>query len=386
MHIPQKLYFPHVSRSQPSGPHGRVVVEQGLMSPTAMGGSSDGQRTSLSALLSGPPPQPQHQYHQEPQQQAQPPPRTHAPNPSVPVEHQHMFSHSPFSPPPSHTPLPSHARLPSAPLSALPASSRALFSPEPSVSFERLRISSGMFSPPPASVGAQDPFVQPSPSTGGTGSKPSSADSAVDVLDAAVETMAYRSSRHLPARQTLPPLRSVLGDAQMDGRKRNKGQKSEADKALLAPILPSLSATIDSSAPPRLAPISTFAPLTAPSPPSTAIPASPLSPASSTSPYPLSPGPAVSLRASTWSDHSAATRSTADFDFAHPPPLSSRELQQQQHYQQQQRRGSGGSSANGWASLVAASKVHGGGQRGSTAGSMATSARTSVSSEAGQPK
>ncbi|GAA5856911.1 hypothetical protein JCM8547_008460 [Rhodosporidiobolus lusitaniae] len=384
--IPSKLYFPHVPRAHPHAPPGRVHAAQPAPSiPSAPANGTSGDQfklPSLSAVLNPTTSSPATPSAQPAPQQ---PRKLHAPLP-VPVSHTPMFSHSPFSPPPEHasipqTALPPHSTAPSAPvLAPAPAptvpANRALFSPEPSAtSFERLRISSGMFSPPPPAsslaspLSPLSPFGPPSSSTATPAtsaaatisSVPEQSNSPMDVLDVAIEAMAYQPSRHLPPRQTLPPLRSILAD--VPGRKVNKCGKSEADKALLAPIGGgSSSSSSATSAPPRLAPISTFAPLTAPSPPSTGGVTSPLSP---------SAGPAVqvpasfssNLRSSTWSDHSAATRSTADFSFAHPPPGSYRDRE----------------AGGGWAAQMGG---EGGARRGGS-GSAATSVRTSVSSAEG---
>ncbi|GAA6044197.1 hypothetical protein JCM8097_006810 [Rhodosporidiobolus ruineniae] len=376
--IPSKLYFPHVPRSQPHGPLGRVQVSHpSLTSPPMANGappaalSHDSRLPSLSSTLSGPP--------VPTASSSAPPPPPPAPvqapiaRPSSP---QPMFSHSPFSPPPTHASLSVPAPPPVPAPAPAPSFNRAMFSPEPSSSsFERLRISSGPFSPPPPGHSLASPISPLSPTSSHPLSTPATpattvaaspaGNGDVDILDVAVETMAYRpSGRHLPARQLLPPLRSVFGDGSTLGRKVNKGGKSEADKALLAPIKPSAaspSSSSNTSVPPRLAPISSFAPLTAPSPPHQHLP-TPVSAASTATP--------ASLRASTWSDHShstAATRSTADFEFAHPPPGSSRAAA-----------AAASAGAGGWAVPTSATRERG--------GSVATSVRTSVSSDAGGGK
>lgn len=92
--------------------------------------------------------------------------------------------------------------------------------------FSRLRISSereGAFSPP------ADPYRRSSPP---------------DILDVAMETM-YRPTA-LPARSQLPPLRSAVA----------RQGPSEADAALLAPILPSSSYNSSAATSTRLPPIS----------------------------------------------------------------------------------------------------------------------------------
>ncbi|GAA5913425.1 hypothetical protein JCM6882_001958 [Rhodosporidiobolus microsporus] len=384
--LPSKLYFPHVPRPHPHGPPGRIVA-QPPTSPIsqAPNGSAGGERKlpSLSAMLSptsaptaaAPAPPPAQHYSQ---------PQMHAPIP-VPVSHEAMFSHSPFSPPPVHAALPSPA--PSAAAAAPPPSfpsgpNRSLFSPEPSAtSFERLRISGGPLSPPPPSSSTVGTPFSPLSSSAHSHSTAATTPSAnggvggdVDILDVAVETMAYRpSGRHLPARQVLPPLRSVLGDTALNAKRPNKGGHSEADKALLAPILPSATpSSTPNGGPPRLAPISTFAPLTAPSPPSAhaTIPVSPASATPTPSHPPANANANPNLRASTWSAHShatTATRSTADFDFAHPPSGSWRDRERER------------GSVGGWAVSVSGPGVTR--ERG---GSTATSARTSVSSEPGK--
>ncbi|GAA5832800.1 hypothetical protein JCM11251_005769 [Rhodosporidiobolus azoricus] len=409
--FPPKLYFPHVPRPHPQGPPGRIRVDSHVHSPTSPvpqhvsqngHGGEQVKLPSLSAILSptssaAPPAGTMAAHASAPPPQQQPPysrSQVHAPIP-VPVSHEAMFSHSPFSPPSAHAALPSPASSAAStavpPPSSFSAGGRALFSPEPSASsFERLRISSGPLSPPPPPSASTiaSPLSPLSPTaTTATPLANGNRDS-VDILDVAIETMAYRSSgRHLPARQLLPPLRSVLGDTAMNAKRPNKGGHSEADKALLAPILPSINASASEGAggPPRLAPISTFAPLTAPSPPS-AHATIPVSPASSAAPSaylppPVGSTPPSNLRASTWSANShgtTATRSTADFDFAHPPAGSYREQQQQQRY------------ANGSASGWAVPPLGGGGGSGGglvtreRGDSTATSARTSVSSEPGK--
>ncbi|GAA6012306.1 hypothetical protein JCM10207_002796 [Rhodosporidiobolus poonsookiae] len=378
--IPSKLYFPHVPRPQHHAPPGRVRVEPPaaaatLPTPSAASPTAEVKLPSLSAILS---PTPSGAVAASAPHQSQPP-AVHAPIP-VPVSHQPMFSHSPFSPPPQHATLPTPAasiEQTSAAPAPGPSFGRALLSPEPSSSsFERLRISGGPFSPPPPAHIAS-PITPLSPSSSYAPSESATpatsvmspgggADrNSVDILDVAIETMAYRpSGRQMPARQMLPPLRSVLGDSALSQKLRNKGGRSEADKALLAPILPSSSSSAPApGGPPRLAPISTFAPLTAPSPPNSSSATSPLSPPSHGQPLPPVPVPAsvpgsANLRSSTWSDASHATRSTADFGFANPPAGSYRE-----------RDGSGWAGVSGY-----------GRERGS---SVAGSARTSVSSELG---
>ncbi|BGP18425.1 hypothetical protein JCM10213_001672 [Rhodosporidiobolus nylandii] len=384
--IPSKLYFPHVPRANTHAPPGRVQAEPfsstaGTASPSP-GRAAAGEAyklPSLSSILSpasgtaAPPPVP-------------PKPVARA----VPVDHEPMFSHSPFSPVPAAATLPTPppppqpvqpilasapAPLPPVlPAPPLPAFNRSFFSPEPSASsFEKLSISGGPLSPTPSTSAVAGPLSPLSPGGATTTTPPTSVTPApasegsaspLDILDVAVETMAYRpSGRHLPARQMLPPLRSVLGDAASGTAKRPlKGGKSEADQALLAPILSSSSSASSPSVPPRLAPISTFAPLGGPSPPlSSAL--SPLSPASA----PMNPN--QSFRTSTWSEQShgtSATKSTADFEFAHPPVGSYR------------------SGAAAWGTTVLGGG--GGGRERGGSGSVPGSARTSVSSEMGIAK
>ncbi|GAA6048816.1 hypothetical protein JCM3770_003636 [Rhodotorula araucariae] len=319
--IPSKLYFPHVPRSHT--PPGRLTADPfhpqpaNATVPAPSAAASEVKLPPLSTVLqSGAPPA---------QQQ---PASEHASIP-VPVSHQPMFSHSPFSPPaPSHTSVP--PALPTTPVppsQAPPTFSRAVLSPEPSSSFERLRISGGPLSP---SAAPTNPFAtltlaapnaassDPSMSTG------RAAGGSQDVLDVAMDTIAYRArGRALPARQMLPPLRSVFGESPLDARRANKGGYSEADKALLAPI----GTGAGVAGPPTLAPIQTFAPLVASS--------SPLSPhdvatdAGAGAGTGLGALPAAAQgnsRSSTWSDASHATHSSAaSFEFAEPPPGSYRE-------------------------------------------------------------
>ncbi|BGP26531.1 hypothetical protein JCM10295v2_005484 [Rhodotorula toruloides] len=296
--IPAKLYFPHVPRSH--APPGRIQVEP-------LASAAEVKLPSLSTVLGAGPPAPQ---------PAQQPPPT-LPVASAPVDHQPMFSHSPFSPAPAHASVtsPGSAPLPN------PSFQRAMFSPEPSSSFERLRISGGPLSP--TSATAPSPFsplsTAPTPSTAATTPAPARPGS-TDILDVAMETMAYRSSgRSLPPRQTLPPLRSVFGDAPIAARGGKKGGPSEADKALLAPIkAESAGSSTAASGPLRLPPIQTFA--------AVGLPTASSSGSSSASPPTTTSRPAPrDSRASTWSEASHATRSSgASFEFGKPPAGSYR--------------------------------------------------------------
>ncbi|BGP72358.1 hypothetical protein NBRC10513v2_005754 [Rhodotorula toruloides] len=300
--IPTKLYFPHVPRSH--APPGRIQAD-----PLASAGAADVKLPSLSSVLGAGP--------AAPQGAQQPPPPAALPPSSAPVDHQPMFSHSPFSPTPTHASVTSPV---SAPLPN-PSFQRAMFSPEPSSSFERLRISTGSLSP--TSVTTPTPFspasTAPTPSTAATTPVAPARPGSTDILDVAMETMAYRSSgRSLPPRQTLPPLRSVFGDAPIATRGGKKGGPSEADKALLAPIKAESAGAAAAGGPPRLPPIQSFAPV--------GLPTTSSSGSSSASPPATTSHPPIrDSRASTWSEASHATRSSAaSFEFGKPPAGSYR--------------------------------------------------------------
>ncbi|BGP50276.1 hypothetical protein JCM10450v2_006192 [Rhodotorula kratochvilovae] len=368
--IPNKLYFPHVPRSH--APPGRLMPDPFRPQPAsptapAPGAGTDVKLPSLSSVLhsSAPP--------------AQQPPQVHAPI-SAPVSHQPMFSHSPFSPPaPAHTVPPSSA----APATQAPPSfSRSLLSPEPSSSFERLRISGGPLSPAAiatSSFTAATPFAPTATSSAPATSTDRSSGGSADLLDVAMDTIAYRpAGRALPARQMLPPLRTVLGEPPLDSRRAKKGGHSEADKALLAPIGTNAGAA---GGPPRLAPIQTFAPLV-----SSSSPVSPRSNAAALSPHDAAPaGAQGNSRASTWSDVSHATRSSAaSFEFGAPPPGSYRESASERSFAL-----GGGGSARPLPPVPAGEGEGEKGrdrvERGASVGTEGTSAtrRTSVSSESG---
>ncbi|BGP34139.1 hypothetical protein JCM10296v2_005954 [Rhodotorula toruloides] len=301
--IPTKLYFPHVPRSH--APPGGIQAD-----PLANTGAADVKLPSLSSVLGAGPAAPQ---------PAQQPPPAALPPSSAPVDHQPMFSHSPFSSTPTHASVtsPVSASLPN------PSLQRAMFSPEPSSSFERLRISNGPLSP--TSVTTPTPFspasTAPTPSTAATTPVAPARPGSTDILDVAMETMAYRSSgRSLPPRQTLPPLRSVFGDAPIATRGGKKGGPSEADKALLAPIKAESAGAPAAGGPPRLPPIQSFAPVAVGSPTTSSSTSSSASPPATTSHPPIRDS-----RASTWSEASHATRSSAaSFEFGKPPAGSYR--------------------------------------------------------------
>ncbi|GAA5934974.1 hypothetical protein JCM3775_004663 [Rhodotorula graminis] len=319
--LPPKLYFPSIPRSH--APSGRVVADPYRppppqpMSPSAPthGAGPDGRLPSLSSVLQNGAPS-----------AAEPAPHA-AMHASSAAGQQPMFSHSPFSPStPAYQSMPQvgAAARPQGP--APPTFARSLFSPEPSSSFERLRISGGPMSP--VADAAPPPFPSSSSTTSSATPTPTLERGQQDVLDVAMDRMAYRSrGGALPARQTLPPLRAVFGDPVINSSRAKKGGPSEADKALLAPIrVGSLSSAPGSAdGPPRLAPISTFAPLAA----NSSSPVSPHRQVALPSPGALSPHNAAGVpptsRASTWSDASHATRSSAaSFEFGAPPPGSYR--------------------------------------------------------------
>ncbi|GAA6025808.1 hypothetical protein JCM11491_004400 [Sporobolomyces phaffii] len=356
--IPSKLYFPHVSRPGPpehsAAPSSRIRTES-----TASMGSTAGEvkLPSLSALLNSPSP---HQSGPPSRQQSQP---AHYPPPSQPSA-----------------------------VSNPPTFNRSIFSPPPSSSFERLRIS-GPTSPPPQPEQVQttstSPFAyHPPPLQAQTSQPPSQPmsplrETSPDILDVAMDTMAYRpAGRSLPPRSTLPPLRSVFGDSTFPTKPRSGAKSaSEADKALMAPIASSSLASppkLDGG-PPRLAPISTF-------PINLAVPSEPLSPTTRSGPAPpFSPSShfASTARSSYLSDVSAQTRSSmASFEFRHPPPGSTRNRYQQVHHQNgagwppsivgmSPSNGSSGSASNGGGS----------GESPRHRSSVGSSSRTSVSSE-----
>ncbi|GAA5961519.1 hypothetical protein JCM3765_003616 [Sporobolomyces pararoseus] len=288
--FPSKLYFPHVPRPEHSGaPSTRIRTE------SATSAAGDVKLPSLSSLLNGP---------------------------SGPPSRQQTQQSSNYAAPPPSQPTTSSS-------SAAPVFNRAIFSPPPSTSFERLRIS-GPQSPTPQSE--QIPTISTSPfayhppplQSQAPTSRPVSQtmsplrETSPDVLDAAMEAMAYRpQGRSLPPRSTLPPLRSVFGDSTFPTKARG-GSKTEADKALMAPISsiaststsPFKSNVLSESGPPRLAPISTF-------PISLSTPSEPLSPTSRSNPaQPFSPS-------SQYNPSDSKNRSSmASFELRHPPSYS----------------------------------------------------------------
>ncbi|GAA5883762.1 hypothetical protein JCM16303_002358 [Sporobolomyces ruberrimus] len=371
--FPSKLYFPHVSRDQQGAPSGRFRTES-----TASRGStaSEVKLPSLSALLNGP----SQQYPQRTDQA--PPPHRQQPT-QVPGQAPYPTSSQP-----------STATNP-------PVFNRSIFSPPPSTSFERLRISGGPGSPTPhpeqVPTTSTSPFAfhppplqahsgQPQPPPAAMPKSPIR-EASPDVLDVAMDTMAYRpAGRSLPPRSTLPPLRSVFGESTFPTKARS-GSKTEADKALMAPIAgPSstLSPIKDgpsNSGPPRLAPISTL-PLLMPSseshsPDSRSGPLPPFSP-----PVFLSTATRASVLSESSTTHQSRS-SMASFEFRHPPSGSSRD-----RYQQQQQH-----NGAGWPSIVvggiasstgsSGSMSNGGGSSGSPRhrSSVGSSSRTSISSE-----
>ncbi|GAA5994928.1 hypothetical protein JCM5350_005664 [Sporobolomyces pararoseus] len=288
--FPSKLYFPHVARPEHSGaPSTRIRTE------SATSTAGDVKLPSLSSLLNGP---------------------------SGPPSRQQTQQSSNYPPPPPSQPTTSSS-------SAAPVFNRAIFSPPPSTSFERLRIS-GPQSPTPQAE--QIPTISTSPfayhppplqSQGPTGRPVSQTmsplrETSPDVLDAAMEAMAYRpQGRSLPPRSTLPPLRSVFGDSTFPTKARG-GSKTEADKALMAPISSVASTStspfkpnlVSDNGPPRLAPISTF-------PISLSTPSELLSPTSRPTPaHPFSPS-------SQYNPSDSKNRSSmTSFEFRHPQPGS----------------------------------------------------------------
>lgn len=291
--FPSKLYFPHVPRAEHTGaPATRVRTE----SSTSMAG--DVKLPSLSTLLNGPSGPSTRQQSQQP----------------------HDYPSAP-------------SRLATS-TSAAPVFNRAIFSPPPSSSFERLRISAPQ-SPPSRNeqipTTSTSPFAyHPPPLQNQTSVQRSTAptplmsplrETSPDVLDAAMEAMAYRpQGRSLPPRSTLPPLRSVFGDSTFPTKGRG-GSKTEADKALMAPISSSAATSTSpfksgrpvDDGPPRLAPISTF-------PISLTTPSEPLSPEyRSVAATSLSHSPH-------YRPSDSKTRSNlTSFEFRHPPSSSSRD-------------------------------------------------------------
>ncbi|GAA6061085.1 hypothetical protein JCM10212_006286 [Sporobolomyces blumeae] len=375
--FPSKLYFPHVSRQSSAGhigaPPSRVRAESHVSVASA---GPDVKLPSLSALLNAPTPPPRQSQEESSGR-------------STPTHQQPGFSEPSYASASHTTPRPVEPAPSPAP--AQPRQQpfpRAVFSPPPSSSFERLRISGPMFPgpqpepTPPASSASLFAFnppplpsAQPEPVHVARESPP------LDVLDVAMETMAYRpAGRSLPPRSTLPPLRSVFGESPFPTKIRG-GAKTEADKALMAPILPSTSSSSTtlkggSGGPPRLAPISTF-------PISFSLPSDPLSPASRPGPT-LPTSPAVpylspSTRASTMSDTSTAQThsSVASFDFGHHVPVGSH----RDRYYQSNAGGSGG-----WPSIVGTggggpASIGGSGSSPRHRSSVGSSSRTSISSD-----
>ncbi|KAG0657779.1 hypothetical protein C6P46_006246 [Rhodotorula mucilaginosa] len=260
--FPSKLYFPHVPRQAPAphmsyraGPPPPPLQPAFETAPrpqpdrnnsvASSAGGGDVRLPSLSSVFAA--------SNNNDSRDELPDPRAYRPAgglPSAPPtqgEHAPMFSHSPFSPPPAaHATIPMQAASIRQPAAAPPhglnsLQSRAVFSPEPASSFERLRISgepvqAGGFS---SAAGVDERSYLPWPAmerppTGGTARRPYSR----DILDVAVEAMADQSSRALPPRHVLPPLRSVFGDNSFADDRNKSGAQSEADQALMAPIRP----------------------------------------------------------------------------------------------------------------------------------------------------
>ncbi|GAA5882459.1 hypothetical protein JCM3774_001127 [Rhodotorula dairenensis] len=252
--FPSKLYFPHVARQVPvpTAPyHSAPPLQQTFDRPRqdrndsiASSAGGDVRLPSLSSVFAA----------SNEAQSELPDPRAYRPAvpPATPGEHAPMFSHSPFSPPPmapATVPMQTTARQP--PPNLTPLQSRAVFSPEPSSSFERLHISgeppvapsvSYLSMPPERSLPTPNSERPPSDGNQGQYSR--------DVLDMAVEAMADQSSRALPPRHVLPPLRSVLGGNSFSGDRNSAAVPSEADQALMAPIRPPGTARTDSSSGP----------------------------------------------------------------------------------------------------------------------------------------
>lgn len=259
--FPSKLYFPHVPRQAPAPQISyRAAPPPAPLQPAfelaprpqsdrnnsvASSAGGDVRLPSLSSVFAA-------SGNNNESRDELPDPRAYRPAgglPSAPPaqgEHAPMFSHSPFSPPPAaHATIPMQAaaiRQPAAapPLGMNPLQSRAVFSPEPASSFERLRISgepvpTGGYS---VATGVDERSLPwpagERPPTGGTARRPYSR----DILDVAVEAMADQSSRALPPRHVLPPLRSVFGENSFADDRNKAGAQSEADQALMAPIRP----------------------------------------------------------------------------------------------------------------------------------------------------
>jgi len=380
--LPPKLYFPSIPRSH--APSGRVVADpyrppppQQPMSPAAPahGAGPDGRLPSLSSVLQNGAPS-----------AAEPAAHATMHASAAAAGHQPMFSHSPFSPStPAYQSVSPHSSAARPAGQAPPTFSRSLFSPEPSSSFERLRISGGPMSP--VADAAAPSFPSSSSTTSSATPTPTLERGQQDVLDVAMDRMAYRArGGALPARQTLPPLRAVFGDPVLNSGRAKKGGPSEADKALLAPIRVGSMSSAPGSAdgPPRLAPISTFAPLVA----NSSSPVSPHAQVPLPSPGALSPhdaaGAPPTSRASTWSDASHATRSSAaSFEFGAPPPGSYRsERSSLAHGRGSLERPLPPAPLEGGEREVKGGRVEGEGSEGSDE-TEETSAAPSVSSEGG---
>ncbi|GAA5941522.1 homeobox domain-containing protein [Sporobolomyces koalae] len=370
--LASKLYFPHrAAPSEHSGAPASRIRTESVASVAGSNSGSDVKLPSLSALLNGPGPQrSQPSNGQAYNQQRQP---TQA-RPELP-------------PSSSQSSRPGHASAVTS--SQGPAFSRVLFSPPPSTSFERLRISGPTSPRPPAAQVATtstSPFAfHPPPIEAQRAQSSVVREASPDLLDVAMDAMAYRhAGRHLPARSTLPPLRSVLGDSATFPSKPRPGAKSEADKALMAPIASAASSSPSKAdmnpGPPRLAPISTFPiNLSLPSDMTSPIQRAPPVPFSSTS---MTVGNSAG-RNSVLSDASstAPTRSSmASFEFRHPPSGSTRD-----RYQKQPPTGAGG-----WQAQFGGSGTHGSVRTASNEGSASSpnhrssagsSSRTSMSSE-----
>lgn len=300
--FPSKLYFPHVPRQQISSAQrsgqpyaGQPVPASAatqLPQPPPSSASSNGEvkLPPISTMFA------------REAQSALPDSREAKPSVMSPGEHAPMFSHSPFSPPPpahatisglqSRQPLPSPGGAPQQSHHA-----RAVFSPEPASSFERLRISG---EPSRSAGGGYFGMADSSRALCFVDRPPSDRmQPPRDVLDMAVDVMADHSSRALPPRHVLPPLRSVFSDTFVKG---SAAGASEADQALTRPIRPPGSARTESTTSAsgqRLPPLSTLA-----------APASPQRDPALVSPL---------------SNASRTTLSTAaSFDFGRPPAGSYR--------------------------------------------------------------
>lgn len=271
---PSKLYFPHVPRAVPAGYR---PAAQSYAAPAPAPSSSLPPPIPMpSAASAGPSPNGASPEFRLPPiaavfdrntQAELPDPRAYRPRaPSVSPGggERSVFSHSPFplsggaeggqrrdrrdsrDVPQAHEQAHEQAQ----PRAQAQGPARAVFSPEPASSFERLRISGDGARPSAAFPrGGAAGRVSPdgSASERRSGGDWSRRPPSMDVLDMAVDAMSDQSSRALPARHVLPPLRAVFGESSFAKEQNDSRRSSEADQALTRPIRPPGAPRSDSS-------------------------------------------------------------------------------------------------------------------------------------------